>query len=117
MEKNPTSTFKIGGILRKKMFRKFVETSVIISLEKDNSPYIEKNFKNFFNWKKIHLQFSKVGVFWIQKRKGKGKIKRKRKKRKMEKEKMEKEKQNEKGKEKKKENENKIKNKKKKKKK
>ena len=31
-EKNPTSSFKIGGIFRKKMFPKFLETSVIISL-------------------------------------------------------------------------------------
>ena len=26
MEKNPTSSFKIGGIFEKKMFRKFLET-------------------------------------------------------------------------------------------
>ena len=31
-EKNPTSSFKIRGILKKKMFRKFLETSVKISL-------------------------------------------------------------------------------------
>ena len=31
-KKNPTSSFKIGGIFRKKMFPKFLETSVIISL-------------------------------------------------------------------------------------
>ena len=43
-EKNPTSSFKIGGIFRKKMFRKFLETSVIISLIKDISLYFGKKF-------------------------------------------------------------------------
>ena len=32
LEKNPTSSFKIGGIFGKKMFRKSFETSLIISL-------------------------------------------------------------------------------------
>ena len=31
-EKNPTSSFKIGGIFGKKMFSNFLETSVIISI-------------------------------------------------------------------------------------
>ena len=31
-EKNPTSSFKIGGVFEKKMFREFLETSVINSV-------------------------------------------------------------------------------------
>ena len=63
-EKNPTSIFKIGGILQKKMFRKFIETSVIISLSKGYSTYFTKKFKNFFKWKKIQLEISKLGILW-----------------------------------------------------
>ena len=41
MDKNPTSSFKIGGILGKKIFRKFSETSVIISSEIANRVFFE----------------------------------------------------------------------------
>ena len=47
-EKNPTSSFKIGGILWQKKFRKFIETSVIISLSSDYSPYFAKKFQKLF---------------------------------------------------------------------
>ena len=48
LEKNPTSIFKIGGILGKKMFRKFLETSVIISLYDGHSRYFDKKFQILF---------------------------------------------------------------------
>ena len=47
-EKNPTSIFKIGGILGEKMFRKFLETSVIISLKRGDSRYFGKKFQKLF---------------------------------------------------------------------
>ena len=47
-EKNPTSSFKIGGIFRKKIFRKFFETSVINSFFKDTSLYFGKKFQKLF---------------------------------------------------------------------
>ena len=62
-EENPTSTFKIGGISWKKMFRKFLETSVMISLKYAYSLYFEKKFQKFFKWKIFQLQVSKSGVF------------------------------------------------------
>ena len=73
------------------MFFKFAETSLII-IEKNKSFPNSRNFvKTIFIQKKIQLQLSKVGVFWVQRRK-KGKRKRKRKKRKKKKEKEKKEK-------------------------
>ena len=63
-EKNPTSSFKIGGIFRKKIFRKFFETPVIISFFKDTSLYFGKKIQKLYNWKKIQLEFSKSGFFW-----------------------------------------------------
>ena len=45
MEKNPTSSFKIGGILGEKIFRKHLETSVIISLQEGDSRYVGKIFQ------------------------------------------------------------------------
>ena len=70
MDKNSTLNFKIGDILAKKMFRKFLEASVIISLYKDYSSYFisVKNFKNFFDWTKIELQVLKSWVFWRKKK-------------------------------------------------
>ena len=59
LENIPTSTFKIVGILAKKIFRKFLETSVIISSYKADSRYFAKNL---FKWTKIQLQLSKSGV-------------------------------------------------------
>ena len=37
-----------GGILAKKFFRKFLETSVIISLEDGHSGYFNKKLQNLF---------------------------------------------------------------------
>ena len=48
MEKNPTSSFKIGGILGEKIFRKHLETSVIISLQEGDSRYVGKKFQKLF---------------------------------------------------------------------
>ena len=63
-EKNPTSSFKIGGIFRKKMFRKFLETSVIISLLKDNSLSFGKKFqKLFLSENNPTLSFKIGGIF------------------------------------------------------
>ena len=47
-EKNPTSIFKIGGILGKKMFREFLGTSVIISLWRGDARYLSKKFQKLF---------------------------------------------------------------------
>merc|ERR1711951_294856 len=47
-EKNPTSIFKIGGILAKKIFRKFLETSVISSFQRGDSRYFGKKFQKLF---------------------------------------------------------------------
>ena len=47
----------------KKLFRIFLESSVIISLRGGDSRYWAKTFKNIFKWTKIRLQFSKSGVF------------------------------------------------------
>ena len=64
MEKNPTSSFKIGGIFGKKMFRKDLETSVIISLKKDNSLYFgEKSQKLFLLEKNRTWSFKIGGIF------------------------------------------------------
>ena len=76
MDKNPTSTFKIGGILRKKMFRKFVETSVIISLEKGDWLYFEEKFQKLFQVEKNPTSSLK------KKKKEKEKKKKKKKKKK-----------------------------------
>merc|ERR1712243_221696 len=46
--KNPTSSFKIGGILGEKIFRKHLETSVITSLQKGDSRYVGKKIQIFF---------------------------------------------------------------------
>ena len=48
IRKNLTSCFKIGGIFRKELFRKFFDTSVIISFLEDNSLYFGKLFKKLF---------------------------------------------------------------------
>ena len=48
MEKNPTSGFKIGGILGEKIFRKHLDTSVIIRLQKGDSRYVDKKFQKLF---------------------------------------------------------------------
>ena len=62
-EKNPTSSFKIGGIFGKKMFRKSFETSLIISLKKDNLAYLAVLRKTFLIGKYSNFNFQKVGVF------------------------------------------------------
>ena len=67
LDKNQTSTFKIWGILAKKIFRKFFKTSVINTLQKGDSRYFVKKFQKLFKWTKIQLQFSKSGVFWEKK--------------------------------------------------
>ena len=81
------------------MFRKFVETSVIISLEKDNSPYFEKKFQKLFKLEKNPPSISKSGgILGLKKKKRKkkkkqkkkGKEKKKKKKKKKRKEKKEK---------------------------
>ena len=61
--------FQNRGYFVKKLFRKFLETSFIGSLENAYSLYTAKNFKNFFKWKKIQLEFSKSGIFWEKKSK------------------------------------------------
>ena len=57
LEKNPTSSFKIGGIFGKKMFRKSFETSLIISLKKDNLPYLAVLGKTFLIGKYSNFNF------------------------------------------------------------
>ena len=51
-----------GVFWQKKIFRKFLETYVIISLQGSDSRYFSNNFKNFLKWTKIQLQVSKSGV-------------------------------------------------------
>ena len=63
MHKNPTLSFKIGGILAKKI-RKFLETSVISSLKRADSRYFGKIFlKTFLSGKKINLNFQNRWYF------------------------------------------------------
>ena len=84
MEKNPTLSFKIGGILGKKnqiphwqqalffvkkIISDFAETSLMISLQQINVPQFGKNVKKKLCRKKIRLQVSKSGVFWGKKSK------------------------------------------------
>merc|ERR1711973_332635 len=59
---------KSGVFWGKKMFRKFFETSVIISLKEGDSRYFSKKFQKLFKWTKIQLQVSKSGVFWRKKK-------------------------------------------------
>ena len=64
MEKNPTSSFKIGGILGEKIFSKHLETSVIISLQKVDSGYVGKKFqKIFLSGRKSNFKFQNRGYF------------------------------------------------------
>ena len=58
-EKNPTSTFKIGGFSEKKMLFKFAETSLIIRLKKVNLPYLAVLRKSFPIGKKSNFQLAK----------------------------------------------------------
>ena len=48
LEKNPTSSVKIGGIRSRKSFFDFYENLQKISLGKINVPYFGKSAKNFF---------------------------------------------------------------------
>ena len=61
MDKNPTSTFKIGGIWQKKIFRKFLETSVMISLERGDSRYLGKKYQKLFKVDKNPTLTFKIG--------------------------------------------------------
>ena len=61
MDKNLTSSFKIGGILAKKIFLNFLETSVIISSWAVNSRYEVKKFKKLFLWEKNPTSIFKIG--------------------------------------------------------
>ena len=45
------------------MFRKFVETSVIISLNRDNSPYFAKKFQDIFHVEKNPTWILNIGKF------------------------------------------------------
>ena len=58
-EKNPTSSVKIGGFCRQKMFRKFFETSLILSLEKENLLILAVLRKTFFLGKNYNFNFQK----------------------------------------------------------
>ena len=55
--------FKIGGFGDKKMFRKSFETSLIISLKKDNLPYLAVLCKTFSIGKYSNFKFQKSGNF------------------------------------------------------
>ena len=61
MDKNPTSTFKIGGIFAKKMFRKYLETFVIISLQGGDSRYFSKKCQKLFKVDKNLTSSFKIG--------------------------------------------------------
>ena len=61
MDKNPTSTFKIGGIFAKKMFRKYLETFVIISLQGGDSRYFSKKSQKLFKVDKNLTSSFKIG--------------------------------------------------------
>ena len=61
MDKNPTSTFKIGGIYAKKMFRKYLETFVMISLQGGDSRYFSKKFQKIFKVDKNQTSSFKIG--------------------------------------------------------
>ena len=63
VEKNPTSTFKIGGFGDTKMFRKSFETSLIISLKKDNLPILAVLRKKISTGKYSNFKFQKSGNF------------------------------------------------------
>ena len=60
-EKNPTSSFKIGGILGKQIFRKILETSVIISLQEGHSRYVGQKFQKLFSVDKNPTSNLKIG--------------------------------------------------------
>ena len=83
MKKNPTSTFKIGGIFAEKMFRKYLETFVIISLQGGDSRYFSKKCQKLFKVDENPTSSFKIG--------GKDEKKRKKKKEKMKKKKRERE--------------------------
>jgi len=63
VDKNPTSSFKIGGILAKKIFRKFLETTVINSYRETIPDISAKNFKNFLSGQKSNFKFQYWGYF------------------------------------------------------
>ena len=56
-EKNPTSSFKIGGFGDTKRFRKSFETLLIISLKKDNLAYLAVLRKTFLIGKYSNFNF------------------------------------------------------------
>ena len=64
MEKNPTSSSKIGGIFGKKCSSNFLKLRSQLVYMKVIHDISAKNIKNFFKWKKIQLKISKLGVFW-----------------------------------------------------
>ena len=55
--------FKNRGYFGKKMFRKSFETSLIISLEKDNFPYLAVLRKTFLIGKYSNFNFQNRGYF------------------------------------------------------
>ena len=61
LEKNPTSSFKIGGFGEQKMFRNSFETSLIISLKKDNFRILAVLRKTFSIGKKSNFKFQNRG--------------------------------------------------------
>merc|ERR1712131_280542 len=93
VEKNPTLTFKIGGILEKKCYANFLKLrSKLVYREMIHNIYA-KNFKNFFKRNKIQLHLQNRRK---RKRVRKSGRKRKRKKKEKEKERRRKKKKNEK---------------------
>ena len=60
-EKNPTSSFKIGGILGKKMFRNFYENLQKWSLGEKKFANFGKSEKNFFLPEKNPTSSFKIG--------------------------------------------------------
>ena len=55
--------FQNRGYFVKKMFRKFVETSVIISLNRDNWLYLTQKFQKKLSGKKSSFNFQNRGFF------------------------------------------------------
>ena len=63
VEKNPTSTLKIGGFSEKKIFFKFAETSLIIRLKKVNLPHLAVFRRSLSIGKKSNFNFQNRGEF------------------------------------------------------
>ena len=63
LEKNPTLSWKIGGIFGQKMFRNFYENLQKYSLDRKNLPYFGKSAKNFLLEKNPTSSFKIGGIF------------------------------------------------------